>query len=228
VIALVLVVDLGLAAAGVFMLREGLREVPSTPISPSPTASVKAELPPPPPVKKAEAPSPAIEPIAKASDAATNDPKPPPPDPTPPTPTAAGASATATATSGSHAAQHRVDNAKVTRKKDGKGGPVDPYDAADPSFNVGVQVDQIMSKARPAIDACYGEAAKAVPADQVPHGVVKIAFRVLADGHFEHASVIENTTSSEQLASCLVREVTSWAMPAHTADVVDFVRAFSF
>jgi outer membrane biosynthesis protein TonB len=175
-------------------------------------------------VKKAEPPPPAIEPIAKASDVPTKETK-PPPDPPPPPPSGGASS---TATPGSHAAQHRVDNTKVTRKKDGKGGPVDPYEAGDPSFNVGVQVDQIMGKARPAIDACYGEAAKAVPADQVPHGVVKIAFRVLADGHFEHASVIENTTSSEQLAGCLVREVTSWSMPAHTADVVDFVRAFSF
>jgi hypothetical protein len=187
-------------------------------------------------VKKADVQTPAIQPIAKADEApakvADGSAKSgdadvaikPPVDPAPPSGGGVG-SAAATATNGH--TQHRVDT-KITRKKDGKGGPVDPYDPADASINVGVQVDQIMSKARPAIDACYGEAAKAVPADQVPHGVVKIAFRVLADGHFDHAATIENTTSSEQLAGCLVRLVTAWSMPAHTADVVDFVRAFSF
>lgn len=209
------------------------KPVETPPPTPTPVAApAPAPAPAPSPgAGSAEPPKPIVDPIATntvPSPAPTPAPTPAPAPPPPPK-----AEPKSDDKAASRAAQHRADG-KTTRKKDVKsGGPQDPYDVerspGEPSpADVGAKVDQIMARSRSAVDGCYMDAARAVPADQVPHGVVKIAFRVVADGHVDGARVLENSTSSEALAACLVRVVAGWGVPAHAGDAVDFVRAFSF
>jgi len=217
-ILLVLLIDLGLAAGGVVLLREGLREAPAPSGSAgSASAGSSAQAEPvkpaaPPPAIAQPPPPPQPEPVAAA----------PAPTPAPVEPPAAG--------SGSNRARTKIH---VTNRRAGA-GPIDPYDdlhgkgSGAPTFSLSAQIDRLMAHSKPAFDGCYTAVMKSVPPEQAVHGTIKIAFRILPDGHLERVVALDNGTGSEQLAACIAAEIGTWALPAHPGDAVDFVRPFNF
>jgi hypothetical protein len=224
----VLLIDIGLAAAGVGLLREGLREAPSSngSGSGSSTAAEPAKTPPtdvvaqtptkpdlreqitPPPPPKDEARK--DEPAPGGGSAAT-----PPVDKAPPASNRA-----------------RTQKIHITNRKQGgsgAGSPLDPYGGEpEPAVSLATQVDRLFVHSKPAFDVCYTAIAKSLPPDQVPRGTIKISFRVIPDGRVERVIALENGTGNEPLAGCLIAEIGAWVLPAHGGDGIDFVRAINF
>jgi hypothetical protein len=230
-ILLVLLIDIGLAAAGVVLLREGLREAPATNGSGSGSntaggAQVDPPKPPHPDVVVEHKPPSEDEPLKHEELAA-------------PTPIDGRGSVVKTDV------PHRLDPVDppptnrartqvhvTTRKQSGSGsGPVDPYAGASeppPAISLATQVDRLFVHSKPAFDGCYTAVSRSLPPDQAPRGTIKIAFRVIPDGRVERVIAVENGTGSEPLAGCLISEIGAWVLPAHGGDGIDFVRAVNF
>jgi outer membrane biosynthesis protein TonB len=226
---LVLLIDIGLAAAGVVLLREGLREAPATNGSGSGSSTAAGAQ---------------VEPAPHATDPPGGGPSPAATEvvaQTPPPPPAQDQvlqhEATPTPTPD---AKHREDpptrartqKIHVTNRKPGGGsgsGPVDPYGGeTEPAVSLATQVDRLFVHSKPAFDGCYTAIAKSLPPDAAPRGTIKIAFRVAPDGRVERVIAVENGTGSEPLSGCLITEIGAWVLPAHGGDGVDFVRAVNF
>jgi hypothetical protein len=89
-------------------------------------------------------------------------------------------------------------------------------------------VARASSRSKPRFDRCYLSATKALPPEAALQGTLQIAFRILASGQVEGAAAVENATGSDQLARCLVAEISAWTFPPHVGDPVEFVRPFTF
>lgn len=219
-IALVLIIDLGLAASGAFLLAKGLSTSSAKPgATPEPTRAAPAPAPAPPPpaaapVQKSEAPAPMPEPIAKA------------PPPSPPAAVARPARKspeprrTTSATS-------PAKNTKPAAEPAPGAGPVTSPSAlgattAGPTVvSTKAEVDAKASASRAAFQGCR----EAAPGAQ---GTIEVAFRVLADGHVANVAVVENTTGNGELARCLERTISSWKVSPHDGAPLSFVRPFSY
>jgi hypothetical protein len=238
-IGVVVALDVALAAAGAWMLAQGLRTADATTSAPAATPVTAA----PGPGAGSGSQAPAILPSQ-----------------TPPTPAvierhaAAGSGSASASVAGSASA-----SGSGSASGSAKPRPLDPYatpsnatpggetmhnaaglaalaaagspsgsDEPDATAEVAADLDRIASHSKPIFDHCYSTATKALPADQPLSGTLKIAFQVLPDGKIAHAAAVQNTTGSEQLASCMVNEVGGWVLHPHTGATIDFARDFAF
>jgi hypothetical protein len=79
------------------------------------------------------------------------------------------------------------------------------------------------------LDRCYQSATKVLPADQPLRGQVDIGLAVLPTGAVTSVVVLQNTTGSDQLGTCVAGIVGSWQFSAHDAgEPVHVSRTFSF
>jgi len=217
-IALVLIIDLGLAASGAFLLAKGLSTSPAktgAPPEPTRTAPAPAPAPPPPaaaPVQKSEAPAPVPAPIAEApapaAPAAVARPARKSPEPRRTTSAPAPAKKTKTAEPAPSA------------------GPVTSPSAigaapAAPARSTQAEIDAQARASRAAFRSCH----EAAPDAQ---GAIEVAFRVLADGRVSNVAVVDNTTGNGELARCLERTISSWKVSPHDGAPLSFVRPFSY
>jgi len=215
----ILVVDLGLAGAGVVLLTQGLRDDaahPSTPVAPGPAPG---PAPSPAPVKAsaAEPAKPPGAPVMVVSKAVVKVVKPTAPP------------------------------AKVATKSPKKptknaAAPVDPYAAPDPppaappplqddddhSAAISDAIDAKSTRAESVFSRCYTQATKPLPADQPLRGRIQIAFTVLTNGHVDHVTTAENQTGSDQLANCLASEIGGWIFAEHPQDPMEITKIFAF
>ncbi len=60
------------------------------------------------------------------------------------------------------------------------------------------------------------------------HGTIQIAFQVKPDGRVANAAAVENSTGNTDLANCLVTVVSSWRVSAHHGDAINMVRPFTY
>jgi hypothetical protein len=82
-------------------------------------------------------------------------------------------------------------------------------------------VDVAVARLRPEIERCHRDAG-------APSGHVHIAFQILPDGSVTHVQPVENTTESQQLGVCVAAAVGSLSFPPHEGGPVDFVRPFEW
>ena len=240
VIAVIVILDLGLAGAGAMLLAKGLGGPPAAPHRPAAAipvpASTSLEAPKPPPGASAFVAPSAVavtDPgtTAPAGDSATAQPASASSSVPPPDTRGHGVLA---APSPKPASKHHAiaapiksqlavtvggarSDVKVT--SDDREGPLDPYVLARSS--VGAAVDAKAAGASGVFYLCHHNAGQV-------HGTVNIAFQVLPDGHVAHVSAVENTTGSDKLASCLGSTIASWTFPPHTGEPAEFVRPFKY
>jgi hypothetical protein len=214
-IAVIVILDLGLAGAGAMLLAKGM----SKPAVKAPASSTRVDPPKPTPNSGAT-----VTPIetgsAAGSASAAPEPKP-------------VSSAVAPGGTGSASVAVDAKKAKDTKHHSTKGGsakkldaatgtgsaPLDPYAAAPSS--VAADVNAKAAGSSGVFLLCHNTAGEV-------HGTIQIAFQVLPDGHVSHVSAVENTTGSGQLASCLANTISSWTFPPHTGDATEFVRPFKY
>lgn len=84
------------------------------------------------------------------------------------------------------------------------------------------------ARSNAAFDRCYRAATKALPAEQPLQGSVTIAFTVQPSGGVADVVVSANSTESEQLASCVGREVSKWRFAPFTGEAAGFMRTIRF
>lgn len=209
-IAVVLVLDLALAAAGATMLVKGLAKPKAADAKPASTAT-HAQTDAPTPAAAAPAPA-AAAPVA----AAVADPPAPPPPP---------------AANEKTAARDPKRKPTATKpdstKKAGDGGPLDPYAGAPPPPPAADQSAEIETLARQSFGSfrrCFDDAIHGSPI----HGDIRIAFVVQPDGHVDHASPVVNTTGSDTLASCLAQTIGTWTLAPHAGAAATYERPFNY
>jgi TonB family protein len=199
-IAIVVVVDLALAATGAVLLAKGLSKSEKSAPTPAPAPAAAAPAP---------APAPAVTPIDAGSATAAAEP-PPPPSPAP-------------------AREDKKESPKVEAKKPPPakkggskltGGPEDPYGPAE----LNNEVELNASRSQAGFAKCAHDADATAPV----HGDIKIAFQVLPSGRVTNAQPVVNSTGSPALASCLVSIMVRWSFAAKPAATTDFVRPFSY
>ncbi len=101
--------------------------------------------------------------------------------------------------------------------------PLDPYDDNGALSN---EIDLQMTRAHATLDRCYDDASAKAPV----HGHVRVAFQV---GTRErscraHVTVVDNTTASTQLATCLIGTIARWSFAIHPSQTADFMRPFDY
>jgi hypothetical protein len=244
-----LLVDIGLAAAGGVLLSKGLAERETKEPAPVEKKS-QAE-------KKSEAP--AIGAPARVDSVAASLPAPAaaPTQPTTAAPTApapaAAREAPKHAASDPKLADKRPDSTKVVDTKSAKPGDakrpestkvVDPK-ASDPKRpestkvvdapaptetkltpdpaptpNPQQEIDALAAGAKASFAQCA--------ADYPAHGSIKIAFQVRPDGRVSNVAAVENATGNTDLARCLIVEISSWRVTAHNGAAINMLRPFTY
>jgi hypothetical protein len=202
-IAVVLLLDIGLAAAGAVMLQKGLAK-PDAPAQsdgsakPAATTGQAAAAPAPAPPVSAPggAPSPAVS-ASIATIANSGSANPPAPDPKP--------------------------------DKTAKPEPVQAKKSTPPQHDVvknelGAEIELAAARSRGDFDKCYDDASP----DIHLKGRVDIAFTVLPDGRADDPHAVQNDTGSQQLASCLSATIAHWAFASHPAKPVLISRPFIY
>lgn len=223
-IALVLIIDLGLAAAGGVLLSKGLASKDTN------KSDAKSDVAP--VEKRTEAPAPPVpvEQVAVVVPAASS------PEPTPKTvPVAAAREArtevaqqrdkapvkakTTSQTQTQAQKQAKDPIAKLERpseNNDDPKAPQDPYQAP----NTEQEIDKAAAKSKATFDRCA--------ANHVGHGSIKVAFQVRGDGRVINAAAVENTTANVELARCLVAEISTWHVSAHSGASINLLRPFTY
>jgi TonB family protein len=197
-IAVVLIADLGLAAAGGALLFRGLQK---------PKAAVK-------PAQKTEAPAPAS---AAAADLTAPSPAAVPAIIAPP------AKVEKTVPAPKEAAKKAPVVTKPAAKSGKLDGPVDPYGgAAAPDLRA--EVDRMADQSVGSFHNCLAQAVQTQPI----HGEVRIAFVIEPDGHVDHARVAQDTTESPQLSTCLAATIATWTFAPHPGPAASFERPFNY
>jgi hypothetical protein len=221
-IAIVLVIDLALAAAGGILLAKGLTArsapAPKTTGSADPTPG-GTRAPTPAPVTPAGsevaasggAPSPSDPPLAPADAPAASAPTRAVSAPTP------AASAPTPAARVKAAADQPHHHATSTPNPRPAGpAPVDPY-----ATTLDNEVELQATRSRAAFASCAHEAGEV-------HGEVRVAFRVQPDGHPAHVAPVFDSTGAGGLATCLAAVIARWTFAVHPSTAMDFVRPFSY
>jgi hypothetical protein len=211
-IAAVVILDLGLAAAGAMLLVKGLEK---------PAAETKSQ----------PAPPPAAAPTPPAPKSATSEPV---PDPSPAVAAPAPAAALVAAVAAAPPKDRHHRKVATTKKGSGTGSassPLDPYDAdtegpsdpapSDPGPSLATEIERKAAASRGVFDLCRSSAGDV-------HGTIQIAFRIESTGHVAHIAPVENSTNNPQLATCLCNTIAAWQFAPRTGAAVDFVRPFQF
>ena len=206
-IVVVLIVDLGLAAAGAVLLGKGMTK--SRP-DPKPEAGSGSATP----------GQPTAPPAPPQPTSAEPPPPPAPPEPAPEQAMAAPAAKTV-------ASRHHVVNTSASAKPPiavatsvaAASSPADPY-AGAAELDLAAQVDAALARVHGQIAKCGQDAAA--------HGQIRIAFQVLPDGHIAHAAAVENATGVASLATCLTGVISSITTSPHSGGATDFMRPFSY
>lgn len=213
-IALVLIVDLGLAATGGVLLSKGLASKDTK------KTDAKSEVAP--VEKRTEAPAPpaTVEEVAIAAPPAASSPE-PPPAPVDKAPAKAKAKApTQTETQTQKQKQKPAEDPIAMYRRDPEPDapkePQDPY----PAPNTEQEIDKAAAKSKAALDRCA--------ATHVGHGSIKVAFQVRGDGRVINAAAVENTTANTELARCLVAEISTWKVSAHSGASINLLRPFTY
>ena len=200
-IAVILVLDLALAAAGGALLVKGLAKPKPADAKPASAA---------PHAQAAAAPTPAAVAVTSAAPAGSAAaPEPPPP---------------------SDKTVAREAKKKPTAAKDIKKKadvPLDPYAGAAPPAAGTDQTAEIDAQARESFGAfrrCFTDAIHGSPI----HGDIRIAFVVQPDGHVSHSSPVVNTTGSDALASCLAQTIGAWTFAPHSGPAASYERPFNY
>ena len=224
----ILIIDLGLAAAGAVMLGKGLsakkaKQAGKVEQKDSPKTDAK-------PVQKSEAtpppPAPAMQPASASPQtlvgAAAAEPAKTEPAKTEPK----TVEAKTAKTSGTRGKDTKSTHAAGTSKPSGSGpvthpssGPEDPYGDAQVAFDLDTETSRLAAASNHSFARCE---------TATVHGSVKIAFQVLPDGSVQHATAVENTTGDPALAQCLASVISAWRYTAHAGAVVNFMRPFNY
>ena len=209
-IAILLVLDLGLAAAGATLLVKGLAK-PKAAAAPAPA---KAES-----HSEAAAPAPAPVATAPASSAPGAAPAPPP---------AAEPIADAKPDKKTAARAKDPKEPKQADKKSGKQTvPLDPYGnapAPEPAADQSQDVERMASQSFGSFRSCLNDAVQGGPI----RGDIKIAFSIQPDGHVARAHAVVNTTNSDVLALCLEQTIATWTFAPHSGPAASYERPFSY
>ena len=202
-IAIVLVLDLALAAAGATLLVKGLAKPKAADAKPA-SAAPRAEVAAPTPAAVAVAPAAAVpEPVGSAA------PEPPP------------------AVDKTVARDPKKKPAAKPDPRKKADGPVDPYGGAAPPAPAVDQTAEIEAHARDSFGSfrrCFEDAIHAGPI----HGDIRVAFVVQPDGRVDHAKPVVNTTGSDPLASCLAQTIGGWTFAPHSGAAVSYERPFNY
>lgn len=232
-IAIVLVVDLGLAGAGAFMLAKGLAK--PKPAEKTPDKKSEAAPPPTPPPADTAAVTATPAPTAQASAEAPAPAEAPPVAGT----TAAAATPAAAATSSSAASAARTRGARSTTTAPSGAGPVTSPSGPVTSPSGGVPVTSVPTETQPQpklsteaeIGALVNRSKASFErcrADQPIAGSIDVAFHVNPDGSIANAAAVENTTGNAELAACLVRIIAGWRVSPFQGNPMSFVRPFTY
>jgi len=201
-IAVVLLVDIGLAAAGAVMLQKGLAKSDDAPAA---EGSAK-----PPVTGQAAAPAPAVAPAREA--------------------VASPAVGASIATIANAAPGSNAEPKDAKPGKDAAAKPAEPVQAKkspaqrDLKNELGAEIELAAARSRGDFDKCYDDASPEIHLK----GRVDIAFTVLPDGRIQDPHVTQNDTGSQQLASCLVATIGRWAFASHPAKPVLISRPFIY
>ncbi len=229
-IVIVLVLDLGLAAAGGVLLMKGLADKKPAKTEPAPAekkSAIEAVPPAPsPPAAAAAAPAPAVEPVASTV--------------VPPAPAAAAREAPKDPTKREKAKAFvedkpkpkgdapktdapKTDAPKTKPEQPARvdSVPTEPQDPRSMSASTEQEIDAAAAKSKPAFARCATEAGSV-------QGTIKIALQVRNDGHVINAAAVDNTTGDGELARCLVSEVSSWRVSAHHGAAINLLRTFNY
>jgi hypothetical protein len=201
-IAVVLLLDIGLAAAGAVMLQKGLEkpEPAATPAGdgsakPAATTGQAAAAPAPPVTAPGAGPSPAVSAsiatIANSGSATAPDPK-------------------------------SEKNSKPEPVQAKKSTPTPQHDVV--KNELGAEIELAAARSRGDFDKCYDDASPEIHLK----GRVDIAFTVLPDGRADDPHVVQNDTGSQQLATCLSATIAHWAFASHPAKPVLISRPFIY
>jgi hypothetical protein len=200
-IAVVLLLDIGLAAAGAVMLQRGLAK-PDAPAAsdgsakPATTTGQAAAAPAPtPPVTAPGGPSPAV----SASIATIAN------------------SGSATATPSDPKSEKKSEPVQAK-----KSSPPPQHDVV--KNELGAEIELAAARSRGDFDKCYDDASP----DIHLKGRVDIAFTVLPDGRADDPHAVQNDTGSQQLATCLSATIAHWAFASHPAKPVLISRPFIY
>lgn len=227
----ILIVDLGLAAAGAVMLGKGLSAKKAkqadkveqkdgpTDAKPVQKSEVTQPAPPAPTMQPASASPPSL------VGAAAADPAKPEPVAAEPAKTVEAKAAKTSGTRGKdkdrktlHAST--TDSSKPTGPvTHPSASPEDPYGDAQVVFDLNTETSKLAAASNASFSRCDNGAV---------HGSVKIAFQVLPDGSVQHAMAVENTTNDPTLAQCLATVISTWRYTAHAGAVVNFMRPFNY
>jgi hypothetical protein len=198
-IILVLLLDVGLAAAGAIMLQKGLAK-PEATEAPPPVSAPGSAAPP----KAAVQPTPS--PTVAANIAAIAE-KVPDPDPKPPDDKASDKAS--------------VAKPAATKKPPAtKPGPT-PEDPYDNDKGLRAEIELAAARSKDDFNKCRDDAGDV-------HGRIDIGFTVETDGRIDRVKVASNTTESQTLASCLQTAVSHWAFATRPSQASDFVRPFIY
>jgi hypothetical protein len=237
-IAIVLIIDLGLAASGAFLLAKGMSE-PETADKP---ADKKSELPAAaPPVAAATQPVVETTVVAVVPAAATT---------VSATPIAMPASAeapTAVTPAATAARKSPSSISKASAVAGGNGGPAGstgpvtspsspdtsppvatpvttvpttPVQPLQPPPSTAVQIETLGNQSAMAFERCRG--------DQPIAGAITIAFNVQSDGSVTNHAAVENTTGNAELGACLARVIGGWRVSPFQGNTMSFVRPFHY
>jgi len=99
--------------------------------------------------------------------------------------------------------------------------PPPPIDVAKTLAN---EIELQATRTRDTFDRCYFDAGGA----GAIHGVIDVAFQVLTDGRIANVSAVENSTGSLSLANCLTGAIAHWTFATHPATNANFVRPFNY
>jgi hypothetical protein len=249
---LVLLVDIGLAAAGAVLLSKGLSSKDTnkseSTLEPAPAREQKSEAPArPAPPQAALAPatptSPAPEATAAAASAAIA---------VPAAPRGATSAPASAAMSGPGPAarkdttKQRDDKRRPAATATATASPAATAPAPGPSTATSDEPRPVSSipttpqdpyadpeqEARQEIEAVAARSKPAFDRCASEHGpargAITIAFRVKPDGRVANAAAVENSTGNGELARCLAAEIASWRVSAHGGPAINIFWPFTF
>lgn len=232
-IAIVLIVDVGLAGAGAFLLAKGMskpkaaekadKKTEAVPVGGAPEGVAAA------PVRSAVTATPLLEPgtetgAATETAAATATEA---EDAGAATTTTAARKATRTTTATTTTTPATTTTATTATSPGPLTSPgpitspstdVDPVPAAQPSTDS--EINSLAARSKASFDRCRS--------DQPASGSVDIAFRVNPDGTVANAAAVANTTNDDELAACLVRIISGWRVSPFEGNAMSFVRPFTY
>lgn len=202
-IAIVLVLDLGLAGSGAFLLAKGMAKA----------RPVKVD-------KKTDKTQAPTAPSSSASAAAA-----PTTAPTTVAPSAVAVAAAPAARADSAAARVKPRGqaepaGPITSPSEGVPVTAVPTTAVPPPTSTSAEVQSLGTRSSAGFEHCRG--------DQPVVGTIEIAFLVQPDGSIAKADTATNTTGNAELATCLARVIGSWRVSPFQGNTMSFVRPFSY